>query len=271
MSEHPKSAERQALVPAPDAASDLTEWRGPETGDFDLDDFDWVPVHRKRRADGWSIDRQRHFIETLAATGSVTEAAQQTNMSTVSAYRLRNAPDGAPFATAWEIAVQAAARRLTDIAMDRVIHGSDEPVFDRDGRRVGRRIKYDDRLLMFMLGALQPERYRHAHRQDRAPGEALPPPAPAVAKALAMLAPPAPEAPHALMASDELPYALQLAELLDGRLPAAYRDEEPEYEPLPTDAEAAIEAAKEAAAPPDWDPDCDCDTLDYDGDEEEPF
>lgn len=271
MSDTPTSAERQALVPAPEPSTDLAEWRAPDTRDFDLDDFEWVPVLRKRRADGWSIDRQRRFIETLAATGSVTQAAQQVNMSTVSAYRLRNAPDGAPFATAWDIAVQAAARRLTDIAMDRVIHGSDEPVFNRDGRVVGRRCKYNDRLLMFMLRALQPDRYRHAHRQDRAPGEALPPPAPAVAEAVAMLAPPAPEAPHALIPPDELPHALQLAELLDGRLPAAHRDEEPEWESLPADAEAALEAAKAAAAPHDGDPDCDYDDLDYDNDEEEPF
>lgn len=224
MSQTDPAAERQALVPQP--STELADWRPPEAQDFNLADFEWVPVHRKRRADGWSIDRQRRFIETLAATGSVTQAALEVNMSTVSAYRLRNAPDGQPFATAWDIAVRAAARRLTDIAMDRVIHGSEEPVFDRDGRRVGRRVKYNDRLLMFMLRALQPDLFRHAHRGDRGADEALPPPAPGVAEAIALLAPPTPEAPHALVAPEDLPDALELAELLDGRLPVAHRDDE---------------------------------------------
>ena len=107
--------------------------------------------------------------------------------------------------------MRAAARRLTDIAMGRVIHGSDEPVFDRDGRRVGRRIEYNDRLVMFMLRALQPDRFGALERPDSTSGEALPPPAPA--------------APHTLLPPDELGPALQLAELLDGRLRAAHRDD----------------------------------------------
>ena len=91
MSDTP-SAERQALIPAPESAADIAEWRAPDAHDFDPDAFQWVPVHRKRRADGWSIDRQRRFIETLAATGSVTQAAQEVDMSTVGAYRLATPP-----------------------------------------------------------------------------------------------------------------------------------------------------------------------------------
>ena len=274
MSDNQTSAGRQPLVPAPEASTDLAEWRPPEPGDFDLADFDWVPVHRKRRADGWSIDRQRRFIETLAATGSVTQAALEVGMSTVSAYRLRNAPDGGPFATAWEIAVRAAGRRLTDIAMDRVIHGAEEPVFDRDGNRVGRRVKYNDRLLMFMLRALQPDRYGQSQRHDRAAGDALRSPGAeascaitqAVADAVAMLAPPTPEAPHALLPPDELPHALQLAELLDGRLPVAHRDHEPDTGALPAEIETALDAIKVEAAPPHWRP-----HTDDDDDEDYPF
>lgn len=222
--------ERQALAPALSrnvpAAEAIDEWHPPEPSDFDLDAFEWVPVHRRRRADGWSVDRQRQFIQMLADTGSVTQAAQHVGLSTVSAYRLRNAPDGHAFATAWEIAIQAASRRLVDEAMDRAFNGADEPVFDRDGKRVGRRIRYNDRLLMFMLRALQPERFRNAHRAERAPGEPLPALAKPVAEALALLAPPAPDHPEALMPPDELADALQLAELLEGRLPAHHRDEE---------------------------------------------
>ena len=191
--------------------------------DLDPADFDWVPVKRKPRADGWTIDRQQRFIEMLADTGSVTQAALEVGLSASSAYRLRRLPEASGFATAWDIAVQTASRRLIDIAMDRVIHGSEEPVFDRDGNRVGRRIKYNDTLLMFMLRALQPERFRHAHRADRRPGEALPPAAPPVAEALAALAPPAPADPAALMAPEERATALLVADMMDGQLPRWHR------------------------------------------------
>ncbi|MCW6531691.1 hypothetical protein NED98_15695 [Sphingomonas sp. MMSM20] len=187
------------------------------------EDFDWVPVKRKPRDDGWTIERQRRFIATLADTGSVTLAATEVGMSSSSAYRLRRLPEGQGFATAWDIAIDNASRRLIDIAMDRVIHGSDEPVFDRDGNRVGRRVRYNDRLLMFMLRALQPERFRHANRATRDPREALPPPVPPVADALAALAPPTPADPAALMEPDTLADALFVAETGDGELPHWHR------------------------------------------------
>lgn len=186
---------------------------------LDPADFDWVPVKRKPRDDGWTIERQRLFIATLADTGSVIQAASEVGMSPSSAYRLRRLPDGQGFATAWDIAIHNASRRLIDIAMDRVIHGSDEPIFDRDGNRVGRRVRYNDRLLMFMLRALQPERFRHANRSTRDPHEALLPPLPPVADALAALAPLAPGDPAALMAPDALADALFVAETGDGKLP----------------------------------------------------
>lgn len=248
--------ERKALVSAA-TATEVEEWHSPQASDFDLAEFDWVPVHRRPRADGWTIDRQRRFIETLADTGSVTQAAQEVNMSTVSAYRLRNAPDGRAFATAWDIAVQAASRRLIDLAMDRAVNGSEEPVFDRDGNRVGRRIRYNDRLLMFMLRALQPERFRNAHRAELAPGERLPAEAPPIADALTLLAPPTPKQPEALMSPDGLAVALQTAELLGGKLPPWQRDrdesqaeraESADEGSLGAEFEDLLELAKQAAS-----------------------
>lgn len=48
---------------------------------FNPDDFEWIPVARQRRSDGWTPQRQREFIEVLADTGSVVEAARAANMS----------------------------------------------------------------------------------------------------------------------------------------------------------------------------------------------
>ena len=68
------------------------------------------------------------------------------------------------FSAAWDVALQHAARQLLDVAFERAFKGSTEPVFDRDGCRTGTRFRQNDRLLMFLLRAYLPERFRHAHR-----------------------------------------------------------------------------------------------------------
>ncbi|NJS15102.1 MAG: hypothetical protein HC788_11420, partial [Sphingopyxis sp.] len=66
--------------------------------------YDWVPVLRKRRADGWSPDNQRRFIGELANTGSVDQAAFAVGMTVRSAYALRRAPGVEGFDRAWSAA-----------------------------------------------------------------------------------------------------------------------------------------------------------------------
>lgn len=219
------------------------------------DDYDWVPVRRVPRNDGWSPARQRGFIEALADCGSVLEAARQVGMSASGAYRLRRSPGGEAFAAAWDAAIHQAALHLVDVAFDRAIHGSDEPVFDKEGRRIGRRMRQNDRLLMFLLRAHLPDRYAHAHRDQRPEAVPIPPVTP-VAQALTALAPPMPDTPEALMAPDALARALDLADLYPDRAPpsVANRDGRADYdEPadmqsLGPDFEQKLEAAKRDAA-----------------------
>ena len=215
---------------------------------FDPAEYRWVPVKRQSRPDGWSDARQRLFIEALADTGSVLEAAMLVNMTAKSAYALRRAPDGQGFAAAWDMAIRQAALKLADVAFERAMIGSDEPVFDRNGERVGRRFRVSDRLLMFLLRAHLPERYRFANSEMRAPGEP-PPPSPepaALDEALRRLEPAPPAEPHLLMPPAELADALTVANLLDGKLPHWLRhdvDSAP-AESLGPVFEAALEAAK---------------------------
>lgn len=226
---------------------------GPPPEGYNLADFQWVPVLRKPRADGWTPQRQVDFIAALADTGCVEHAARQVEMSVNSCYRLRRSPGGEAFAAAWEAAIAQAARRLVDIAFDRAIHGTDEPVFDKEGRRVGRRMRQNDRLLMFLLRAYLPERFRHAHESVRRPGEAPPPEPLPLAQALGTLAPPPPDDPHLLMPPEELQTALQCAEILGGEIPKRYRgtpdEEEPNPAPLGEEFERQLEEAKRAASP----------------------
>lgn len=192
--------------------------------------YDWVPVLKKRRKDGWSPGKQRAFIEALADTGSVVAAAQIVGMSESSAYRLRRAPGAAAFDRAWSAAIDAAAKKLLDAAFERALVGTDEPVFDRDGHRVGRRLRQSDRLLMFLLRAYGPDCFRTiaGRRSDPAPA------ATPVAEALVHLHPEPPAAPAALMAPDDLAAALEIADLCDGALPHWYRDAAGEAVPART-------------------------------------
>ncbi|MDR6832698.1 MULTISPECIES: hypothetical protein [unclassified Sphingopyxis] len=209
-----------APIPAPDAALAPTPETSPalDAHGHDPAAYNWVPVLKKRRKDGWSPDKQRAFVEALADSGSVATAAQRVGMSESSAYRLRRSPGAEAFDRAWSAAIDAAAKKLLDAAFERALVGSDEPVFDRDGNRVGRRLRQSDRLLMFLIRAYGPDRFREgaaAHVAATTP----------VAEALVHLHPEPPAAPAALMAPDDLAVALEVADLCDGDLPRWYRDD----------------------------------------------
>lgn len=111
----------------------------------------FTPVPRTRaRHDGWTAQRQRDFIAALAATGSVTAAAQTVNMAPEGAYALRRDPRAAEFDAAWAAALHQGIDRLEDIAVDRAIHGVEVPVYSY-GKLIGTRRVHNDRLLMFIL------------------------------------------------------------------------------------------------------------------------
>lgn len=242
-----------ASVPTPDSAnaltvieSDVEVLEAPVSEDFDLADYDWVPVRRKARRDGWTVAAQESFIGVLADTGSVTQAAMEVNMSPTSCYRLRRSADGRAFAAAWDAAVQTASMRLVDLAFDRAVNGSPEPVFDREGNRVGQRVRYNDRLLMFLLRAHQPDRYRTPGQSPNLPGLLATPAlaAPSVETALAALAPPLPPEPHRLMAPEDLAIALQVADIRSDVRPARRPESAQDPSPLGAAFEAQLAAAK---------------------------
>lgn len=194
-----------APIPAPDAAlAPTTETdTALDAHGHDPAAYDWVPVLKKRRKDGWSPDKQRAFIEALADCGSVVTAALHVDMSESSAYRLRRSPGAEAFDRAWSAAIDAASKKLLDAAFERALVGTDEPVFDRDGRRIGRRLRQSDRLLMFLLRAYGPDCFRNVAARRIDPAPTVPP----VAEALVHLHPAPPAAPEALMAPDDLAVA----------------------------------------------------------------
>ena len=66
------------------------------------------PKTRKIRCDGWSAERQLHFLGALAGTRGVRAAAVAAGMSREGAYRLRNRSEGSLFALLWDRALAPA-------------------------------------------------------------------------------------------------------------------------------------------------------------------
>ena len=84
----------------------------------------FIPVTQQRsRADGWTAETQANFIRALAAMGSVGKAARAVGMGRASAYRLRERPDAASFAAAWDRAISMGRTHQFSIAMDRALNG----------------------------------------------------------------------------------------------------------------------------------------------------
>lgn len=245
------------LAPLPEAAAALPPVAGAappppsltphiDAHGFDPADYRWIPVRRRPRKDGWSEAKQRLFIEVLADTACVETAAGAAGMSVRSAYALRRAPGGEAFAAAWTAALQQGALKLVDAAFQRALGGTEEPVFDREGRVIACKTRYSERLMMFLLRAHLPERYAHAHRAERPDGARPAPRTPPVAEALARLEPAMPPEPHKLMPPEELDCELEVADIMEGELPQRYRalPPEPPLMPLGEDFERGLEAAK---------------------------
>lgn len=192
MSDQPHSS---APAPRDDAALPATQPALDANG-FDPANYKWIPVARRERADGWTADKQRAFIEALADECSVTRAAAMVGMSTGGAYKLRRLPGGERFKAAWDAPLREGAAKLADELTERAINGVEEPVYYK-GERIGTRRRYNDRLGMFLLRAHMPEVY-DADRRGAAvetPGPAPTAAVPTITAALESLTPVTPEDP----------------------------------------------------------------------------
>lgn len=106
------------------------------------------------RVDGWSPERQRAFLETLAATGIIRTACAAAQISTRAAYALRIRRDGAAFRLGWDAAILIARARLADDLLARALNGHEEVIRkDMDAGEITRH-RHDNRLAMSMLSRL---------------------------------------------------------------------------------------------------------------------
>lgn len=121
-----------------------------------------------KKADEW----RPVFLANLAETCNVSSACLAAGISRQTAYTHRQQYDG--FKAQWDEALGIGVWTLEEEAIRRAVKGVDEPVFYQ-GRSVGAVRKYSDTLLIFLLKAHDPEKYRE--RIDMtSKGEKLPQP-----------------------------------------------------------------------------------------------
>ncbi len=115
------------------------------------------PAPRKVRApDGiW----KPAFLEALARSGKVTASARSAGVDASTVYEARRHDPA--FEAAFEEARAVAGFRLLDEALRRGVTGYLEPVYQR-GEKVGSIRRYSDALLIRLLEANYPERFRRA-------------------------------------------------------------------------------------------------------------
>jgi hypothetical protein len=108
------------------------------------------PVARRDRHTAWTREKMGQFIETLAACGSVTEAARSVGMTRQAAYRLRARMIGQPFDVAWGAALEFGLQQVAHEAMDRALNGTRVPIFWK-GEEVGEKRVFNERAVLNLL------------------------------------------------------------------------------------------------------------------------
>jgi hypothetical protein len=105
-----------------------------------------------------TVEKKTEFIRLLTEDGlTVVHAAEKIEISTVTLYEHRK--NDAEFAAAWDQAWKDGCTVLEREAQRRAVLGTTEPVFYK-GEVVGAVQKYSDLLLIFLMKARQPEKYR---------------------------------------------------------------------------------------------------------------
>lgn len=108
------------------------------------------------------------FLKFLARSGNVTMSAQAVGVSREYIYTLQSRSE--KFAAQCKAAAKDAVERLEAAAWQRASIGVDEPIWmkDENGKpvQVDTVKRYSDTLLIFLLKALNPAKYREVVRQQ---------------------------------------------------------------------------------------------------------
>lgn len=126
------------------------------------------PAPKKRSKPDWSTK----FLKAIAETGNITAAAKAAGINRDTFYQRRDTDK--TFAAAVADALESATDALELEARRRAQHGTEKPVY-QGGKRVGTVQEYSDTLLIFLLKAHRPEKYREKIDHRHGGAAELPP------------------------------------------------------------------------------------------------
>jgi hypothetical protein len=109
------------------------------------------------------IKEKRALLDALAETANVTWACKAAKIPRRTAYEWRDADP--VFSKGWEEAVELGTDALEDEAIRRGHAGVDKPVY-QGGKQVGKLREYSDTLLIFMLKARRPDKFKERAQID---------------------------------------------------------------------------------------------------------
>lgn len=97
------------------------------------------------------------FLEWLAETGNVSESARKAGVHRDTPYKRRETD--LEFSRQWDAAIETSIEKMELEARRRALHGTEKPVFYM-GSECGHIREYSDTLMIFLLKAHRPEKYR---------------------------------------------------------------------------------------------------------------
>lgn len=111
------------------------------------------------------------FIEVLTETGNVSYAADQAGVTRQAAYLARDR--SARFAKQWDDAMERATDALEKEARRRAYEGTREPDYYK-GEVVGHTRKFSDTLMIFLLKAHRPKKFREQYSHEHSGPDGTP-------------------------------------------------------------------------------------------------
>ena len=115
---------------------------------------------KKQNGNFRTVKWKQIFIEELARSGNVLLSSRKAGVSRTAVYNARK--EDPAFADQWDDAIDEAVDLLEAVARGRAVNGTEKPVY-RGGVQVGTIREYSDTLLMFLLKAHRPERFRDSY------------------------------------------------------------------------------------------------------------
>lgn len=102
----------------------------------------------------------KKFLYALMRDGNVSKAARYAKANRTALFQRKRRDD--EFAAVWEECLQIGTANLEDHAHDLAMNGWQEPVF-HDGEECGEKQRFSPALIIFLLKAHNPERYRERY------------------------------------------------------------------------------------------------------------